>query len=164
MVRLRTAMWAVPVVGILLAGCGGSSSSSSTPSSSSSNGGSAVTVTTKAVSGLGTVLVTSKGLTLYSFAPDQHAKVTCVGACAAVWPPLKLGNGQQADATGAAKSSLLGSAADPAGGRVVTYNGWPLYTYVVDRSPGQATGQAIKLNGGLWYVLGPSGVVIHKKA
>jgi hypothetical protein len=41
-------------------------------------------------------------------------------------------------------------------------NGWPLYTYVADTAPGADTGQALNLNGGLWYVLAPSGLVIHK--
>ena len=44
-----------------------------------------------------------------------------------------------------------------AGGRVVTYHGWPLYTYENDAQPGQATGQAIDNDGGQWYVLRPSG-------
>ena len=34
---------------------------------------------------------------------------------------------------------------------MVTYNGWPLYTYASDIQPGQATGQGIDLNGGKWY-------------
>jgi secreted repeat protein with Y-X4-D motif len=55
---------------------------------------------------------------------------------------------------------LLGSDPDPAGGQVA---GWPLYTYVSDTSPGTDTGQALNLNGGLWYVLAPSGQVIHKE-
>jgi predicted lipoprotein with Yx(FWY)xxD motif len=112
---------------------------------------------------LGVVLVNSKGRTLYMFVPDKRSKVTCVGACAAIWPPVKLPKGAKPVASGAAKSSLLGSDRDPAGGRVVTYNGWPLYTYVGDHSAGQARGQALKLNGGYWYVLSPSGKVIHTK-
>ena len=36
------------------------------------------------------MLVDSKGHTLYTFEPDNHSKVTCVGSCAVVWPPLKL--------------------------------------------------------------------------
>ena len=52
---------------------------------------------------------------------------------------------------------------NPAGGRVVTYNKWPLYTYIGDTAPGQAKGQALNLNGGLWYVLSPSGKVIKAK-
>ncbi len=62
------------------------------------------------------------------------------------------------------RKKLLGRDRDPAGGRVVTYNRWPLYTYVADTKPGEATGQALDANGGLWYVLSPSGKVIKKKA
>lgn len=131
--------------------------------SSSRASSSAVKVSTRKIAKLGTVLVNSKGMTLYMFVPDKQRKVTCVGACAAIWPPLKLPAGMKPAAAGAVKASLLGSDGDPAGGRVVTYNKWPLYTYVGDHAPGQAKGQALKLNGGYWYVLSPSGKVIHTK-
>lgn len=155
-------------VGLGATGCGGSSSSSSTspPASSttpSTSTASTVQVSTKNVSGLGVILVDGQGRTLYSFVPDKHSKVTCVGSCAAVWPPLTLATGQTTVAAGQAKASMLGSDPDPAGGRVVTYAGWPLYTYVADTAPGADTGQALNINGGLWYVLAPSGQVIHKK-
>ena len=122
-----------------------------------------VQISTKKLPGLGTVLVNGTGRTLYMFVPDRRSKVTCVGSCAALWPPVKLAKGQKPVASGGAKASLLGSDPDPAGGRVATYAGWPLYTYVADASPGSAKGQALKLTGGLWYVLAPSGTVIHKK-
>jgi predicted lipoprotein with Yx(FWY)xxD motif len=121
------------------------------------------TVQTKKIKGLGVVLVNSRGLTLYMFVRDKQKKVTCTSAsCVAAWPPLKLKKGQKLTAGGAAKKSLLGSDPNPKGGRVVTYNRWPLYTYIADSKPGQATGQALDLNGGLWYVLSPSGKVIKK--
>src|SRR5437870_2106830 len=123
----------------------------------------AVKISTRKLPKLGTVLVNSKGRTLYMFVPDKQKKVTCVSTCAAIWPPVKLAKGAKAVAKGKAKASLLGSDANPAGGRVVTYNGWPLYTYVSDTAPGKATGQALNLNGGLWYVLAPSGKVIRTK-
>ena len=122
-----------------------------------------VVISTRKVPKLGTVLVDNKGLTVYMFVPDKRAKVTCKGVCAAVWPPLMLPKGARARAAGKAKARLLRSDPDPVGGRVVTYDGWPLYTYVGDRAPGQATGQALNLNGGLWYVLTPSGKVIRRK-
>lgn len=124
---------------------------------------SSVVVKTAKVKGLGTVLVNSKGFVLYMFAPDHHSKVTCTGSCAVVWPPLKIKAGAKAKAGGSAKASLLGSDKSPAGYHVVTYKGWPLYTYVADTKPGQANGQAKNLNGGFWYVLSPSGAVIKKK-
>ena len=123
-----------------------------------------VVISTRTVPGLGKVLVNSRGLTLYMFVPDKRKHVTCVSTCAAIWPPVFLPKNGKAVGVKGAKQSLLGSDRDPAGGRVVTYHGWPLYLYVADRKPGMATGQAINLNGGLWYVVAPSGAVIHKKA
>ena len=117
----------------------------------------AATVSTRKVGKLGTILVNSKGFTLYMFVPDKQKKVTCKGQCAVVWPPLKVKKGQKPTAGGSAKKKLLGM-----DGSVVTYNRWPLYTYVIDTKPGQAKGQGKKLNGGLWYVLSPSGKVIKK--
>ena len=122
-----------------------------------------VRISTRKLPKLGTVLVNSKGRTLYMFVRDKRKKVTCVGSCAVAWPPVKLPKGAKAVAAGKAKAALLGSDKNPAGGRVVTYNKWPLYTYVGDTAPGRATGQALNLNGGLWYVLSPSGKVIKTK-
>lgn len=120
----------------------------------------AVVVGAAKVGSLGEVLVDSAGKTLYIFYPDNHSKVTCTGACATVWPPLKVGSGETVKASGAVKQSLLGSDPDPEGGRVVTYNGWPLYTYVADSSPGMASGEGLNLNGGLWYVISVAGQVV----
>jgi predicted lipoprotein with Yx(FWY)xxD motif len=122
-----------------------------------------VKISSRTIPGLGAVLVNAEGRTLYTFAPDKGKNVTCVSACAAVWPPASLPSGQKPVAVGLVKQSLLGSNPDPSGGRVITYAGWALYTYVTDTAPGQATGQALNLNGGLWYVISPSGKVITKK-
>ena len=123
----------------------------------------APTVQTRKIKGLGVVLVNGRGFTLYMFVPDKRRRVTCKGACAVVWPPLKLKAGQKPTAGGAARKSLLGTDKNPGGGRVVTYAHWPLYTYIIDKKPGQAKGQAVNNSGGLWYVLSPSGKVIKKK-
>lgn len=122
-----------------------------------------VRISTRNVQGLGTVLVDARGRTLYMFVPDKRRRVTCVATCAAIWPPVKVPKSGKPIAAGRAKASLLGSDRDPAGGRVVTYAGWPLYAYVADTRAGLATGQALDLNGGLWYVLAPSGKVVRKK-
>ena len=115
------------------------------------------TVQTRKVKKYGVILVNSKGFVLYMFVPDHQKKVTCKGSCAVVWPPLKVKKGQKPTAGGAARKKLLGT-----DGRVVTYNRWPLYTYITDTKPGQATGQGINNSGGKWYVLSPSGKVIKK--
>lgn len=132
---------------------------------SSAAGGAAksVVVSTKKIPRLGTVLVDAKGRTLYMFVPDRRRRVTCVKACAVAWPPVKVAKGERLVGRAGVRRSLLGSDADPAGGRVATYARWPLYTYVGDVKAGQATGQALDANGGLWYVLSPAGKVIKTK-
>ena len=122
-----------------------------------------MTISSRTVPNLGTILVNSAGRTLYAFAPDKRAKVTCTGGCAAVWPPAYVPPGRRVVGGAGVKASLLGSAPDPTGGRVITYNGWPLYTYVADTGPGTETGQAVNLNGGLWWVVTTAGAVVKKK-
>ncbi len=151
---------------LTLAACGGGSSHSAAPAQNGVAGSHhsvGTTVSTREIGGLGTVLVNAQGMTLYAFAPDQRQRVTCTGGCASVWHPLALASAKPAGA-GTARPSLLGADASPAGGKVVTYGGWPLYTYVGDTSPGQANGQGLNANGGVWHVVSPSGAVIQTMA
>ena len=162
----------IVAVGLLVGACGSGGTTPTQPSGAAgttgttggSSSSSSVSLSTASVSGVGTVLVNSQGKTLYTFAPDKAKKVTCTGSCAAVWPPLKVPAGQKAAASAGAKESLVGSAPNPSGGDVVTYKGWPLYTYAADSAAGTAMGQALNLNGGFWYAISPSGTVIQKKA
>jgi predicted lipoprotein with Yx(FWY)xxD motif len=141
-----------------LAGCGGSAGPSAGGTTVAN--GAKITIMVRSLPAVGTVLVTSGGYALYMFQPDNRRAVTCSAVCAATWPPLKLPSGTTLVAGSGIKQSLLGTDPDPGGGRVVTYDGWPLYTYTGDVQPGQATGQAIDLNGGDWYVLSPSGTPV----
>jgi len=134
-----------------------------TKSKSTAPSGKAVTISSRTIPGLGDVLVNSAGHTLYVFAPDNATKVTCTGACAAVWPPEYLPAGGHAVGTNGVMTSLLASAPDPTGGKVVTYHGWPLYTYVADTTAGSAAGQDVNLTGGYWWVITTSGTVVKKK-
>lgn len=146
---------AVLLMLVAVAGCAGSASQSSAATAAGS--GAKVTIMARSLPSVGTVLVTSSGYTLYMFQPDNRRAVTCTAVCAATWPPLTLPAGTALVAGPGIKASLLGTDPETSGGRVITYNGWPLYTYTGDVQPGQATGQAIDLNGGEWYVLRPSG-------
>jgi predicted lipoprotein with Yx(FWY)xxD motif len=109
---------------------------------------------------LGTVLVTNKGFALYMFPPDAARRVTCTGGCAIAWPPLLVHAGETAAAGARVRPGLLGTAPNPGGGRVVTYKGWPLYTYLGDASAGHAAGQGVNDDGGYWYVIRPSGQIV----
>lgn len=107
------------------------------------------------VSGLGLVLVDSQGFTLYDFHKDRNSKSACYGPCAKVWPPL-LTDGEPHPSNGA-EAGLIGTTERNDGTTQVTYNGWPLYTYVADKKPGEANGNDFSSFGGEWYTLMANG-------
>ena len=99
-----------------------------------------------------TVLTNAKGFTLYWFAPDTPAKSNCNGGCAAYWPPVT-----GTPAAGPGVPGKLGTIKRSDGTTQATYDGHPLYTYIGDNAPGQAHGNNINLNGGLWHEVTASG-------
>jgi predicted lipoprotein with Yx(FWY)xxD motif len=91
------------------------------------------------------VLTNSRGFTLYWFAPDTATASKCYGSCAAYWPPVK----GPVKAPGIA--GKLGTIKRTNGTLQAIYNGHPLYTYIGDSGPGQAHGNNLNLNGGVWH-------------
>jgi predicted lipoprotein with Yx(FWY)xxD motif len=168
----RQSLGLIAAFGALAVGCGSSSSSSSSTAASSSSSSStpsstatsSAALSTRKLSGVGLVLVNGQGRTLYVFAPDSGKKVTCTGACAAVWPPLMVASGQKPSVSGGVNASLVSSDPNPSGGQVATYAGWPLYTYTADPGPGTDRGQGINSSGGRWHVIAPSGTVVTGKS
>ena len=99
------------------------------------------------------VLTNSSGRTLYWFAPDTPSKSACYGTCAAYWPPVI---GTPAAGPGVTLSKIA-TIARTDGTIQVTYAGHPLYTYIGDTAPGQASGNDINLNGGFWHEVPAAG-------
>ena len=93
-----------------------------------------------------TVLTNARGFTLYFFTPDTPATSRCYGSCAVYWPPVT-----GAAAAGPGLPGRVGTITRTGGSRQLTYNGHPLYTYIGDSAPGQARGNNLNLNGGLWH-------------
>ena len=118
-------------------------------------------VSTAKIKGVGTVLVNGAGRTLYVFAPDDHKKVTCNSACQGYWPAATVPPGSKIKAKGRVEQKLLGYTRNPVTHEgILTYNGWPLYTYIADSAPDMARGQNTDLNGGYWWVILPNGKVL----
>jgi predicted lipoprotein with Yx(FWY)xxD motif len=113
--------------------------------------GAQVILKTARVGGV-TVLTNASGRTLYWFAPDTPTTSKCTGSCAAYWPPV---TGRPRAGPGV--TGTLGTITRPGGDVQATYDGHPLYTYVGDGGPGQAQGNDLDLNGGLWYEVRVSG-------
>ena len=111
----------------------------------------AVVLKTTTIGGA-TVLTNAKGLTLYWFAPDTPATSACYGSCAAYWPPVTGKPTANPSVTG-----TLGTITRSGGQLQATYHGYPLYTYIGDSAPGQAHGNNLNLNGGLWHEVSVTG-------
>jgi predicted lipoprotein with Yx(FWY)xxD motif len=108
---------------------------------------------------LGRILVDGGGRTLYLFVADTGKTSTCYTSCAQYWPPV-LTKGAPRAVNGAA-ASLLGTTKRTDGSVEVTYAGHPLYYFITDKKPGDATGQGVDGFGGLWWVLTPSGAAMR---
>ena len=102
----------------------------------------------------GSMLFNAKKQAIYIFENDPENKTVCVDECAEAWPPV-FTKGKPVAGDGV-KVALLGTIERPDGGRQVTYAGKPLY-YYAHEGPGQVLCHNVHLNGGLWWVVGPSG-------
>jgi predicted lipoprotein with Yx(FWY)xxD motif len=149
---------------LALAGCGSDGSGggygggdretgADTTASAPVSGGALVSVAS--VPGVGSILVSSDGFTLYDFHKDEGTESSCYDACAGIWPPL-LTDGKPRPGNEAA-AAKLGTTKRKDGTVQVTYAGHPLYTYAADEKPGDAKGHDIESFGAEWYALTASG-------
>jgi predicted lipoprotein with Yx(FWY)xxD motif len=148
--------WIVPLlvsVGLVVAGCGGSSKDGG--GSASARAGSA-TVGTITVIGYGKALATS-GHPLYLLSSDPPGGSRCTDGCTSTWPPLTT-KGPPTAGPGA-DSSLLSTSKRADGSTQVLYDKHALYMH---RGRGLVSGAGVRAEGGIWYLVGPSGKAIKK--
>ena len=99
---------------------------------------------------LGSFIVAgSNNLTLYTFANDEPGVSNCEGGCLENWPAYTV---QSADelVTNPDVPEELGTITRTDGSLQVTLDGDPLYFFIGDQQPGDATGEGA---GGVWYVI-----------
>jgi predicted lipoprotein with Yx(FWY)xxD motif len=109
---------------------------------------------------LGSILVNSKGHTLYLFKKDTNGKSSCSASCAKFWPPL-LSRSKPTAGSGV-KASLLGRTRRSNGSLQVTYNKHPLYSYTLDTKAGQTKGEGVLIFGAKWYAVSAKGTAVVK--
>ena len=98
----------------------------------------------------GVILTDAEGMTLYLFTQDKAGESVCYGDCAEAWPPLVV------DGSPNIPDGLPGkfdTTERRDGSMQVTYGGMPLYYFVSDTAPGDATGQGVN---DVWFVVNPS--------
>ena len=152
--RMLLALPAVAAAAAVLAACGSSGTSSAAGGSSSTGSPAAATAGSLKTATIGgaTVLTDAKGFAVYSFAPDTMTKSDCDGACAAAWPPVK-----GPVTAGAGLTGKLGTIERSDGSAQATFDGHPLYTFAADTAPGQAKGNGLNEQGGVWHEITTSG-------
>lgn len=112
------------------------------------------TVITTGDSEFGPMLFDEKGQAIYIWELEESATAECYDSCAVAWPPVLTDGTPQA--SGEAKSELLGTTQRKDGTTQVTYNGHPLY-YYAHEAPGEVECHNISTHGGLWWVIQPNG-------
>ncbi|HWQ05323.1 MAG TPA: plastocyanin/azurin family copper-binding protein [Longilinea sp.] len=157
-ILLTTVLCAIFILSACTANSGYSPQSTAAPttaptSAAASGGGlDVITVNTVDNPTLGKILVNSQGMTLYLYTKDTPNTSNCYDKCATNWPPLLV----TGTPTGGVDidTAKLGTTKRTDGSMQVTYNGWPLYTYIADKKAGDTTGQNV---GSVWFVISPAG-------
>ena len=99
-----------------------------------------------------TVLVNSRGMTLYTLSAETHGRFICsTNVCLSLWKPLVVAHGATP-----AGAKLLATVKRPDGRTQVTYRGRPLYTFNEDKKPGDVKGNGFK-DVGTWLAATTSG-------
>ena len=137
---------------------GGDSSSSakSTPDKSTAAGASTGADLSTADSSLGTIVVDGKGMTAYYFTKDtkDSGVSACSGDCATAWPAIETTSDTP---TVDGVTGTVGTIPAADGGKQITIDGMPIYTFAKDTAPGDVNGQDAN---GVWYVIAPDGTMI----
>ncbi len=90
------------------------------------------------------ILVTSTGMTVYTFDKDvaDSGKSTCNGPCAINWPPVS--------AKDVKPAAPYSSVTRDDGSAQLAYKGKPLYLFVADKKAGDRNGDKVK---DVWHVV-----------
>ena len=104
-------------------------------------------------------LVGPEGKPVYLFTTDtrgegQPAALSCPVECRTVWPPVEV-LGELTLGDEIARDMVDTVQFD--GRAIVTYNGWPLYTFERDSAGETPRGNHVESFGGEWYLIGADG-------
>jgi predicted lipoprotein with Yx(FWY)xxD motif len=113
--------------------------------------------------GWGPLLTDPSGSPLYLDTRDARGRPTCVGACATEWIPLIVPDGASAQAGVGVSGRLIGTVARPGGGRQITYGGWPLYSFLGDRTTFSVTGNGRHAGGGTFHPVTAAGRAAERR-
>ena len=97
-----------------------------------------------------TILVDSRGRTLYRRTGERRGHILCKGSCAAIWPAVLVPRGAHLKAGKGVSRSRLSIVRLPGGKRAAAYKGAPLRRFTGDSKRGDANGDGFE---GIWHVI-----------
>jgi predicted lipoprotein with Yx(FWY)xxD motif len=107
---------------------------------------------TDATSTIGTYLIASNGMTLYTYAKDIAGTSNCTGLCTKAWPPYTVDSRDVLRNVQAGIRGNVDTTVRADGSMQVTYDGDPLYFFSQDKVSGDMLGQGI---ASVWYAAKP---------
>ena len=107
---------------------------------------------TDATSSVGTYLIASNGMALYTYARDFGGTSSCTGLCTKAWPPYTVDNRDVLRNVQAGINGKVDTTVRADGSMQVTYDGQPLYFFSQDTVSGDIKGQGV---GNVWYLAKP---------
>jgi predicted lipoprotein with Yx(FWY)xxD motif len=116
------------------------------------------------VGAFGEILTNAHGLSLYGLSDEFGGKLACTGECLEFWPPVLVSKSTTKVALGAGVAGVIGFVTRSKTTKQVTFDGYPLYTFVKDTGAGQTHGEGVVAFGGTWGLLRVSSLVLPSKA
>jgi predicted lipoprotein with Yx(FWY)xxD motif len=142
LLKRGAALSGLAAASVLAAACGssGGSTASSGAGSTGKVAAAKAIVSTGQLTGIGTVLVSSSGMTIYTpkTPAEANGNIKCTGSCLSFWFPVTTTSSASLRSSGLA--GKLGTIHLSDGTTQLTYNGRPLYTFRLDTAAGQAHG------------------------
>jgi predicted lipoprotein with Yx(FWY)xxD motif len=133
--HLLTVVLAIGVAALALAACGGDEDNGDATAASAGGGSGIASI--QSVDGTD-VLVDAESRTLYSAEVERDGRIRCIEGCTSFWDPV-VASAEQAESASADLELELGSVERPDGGKQLTFDGLPLYTFT-DEGPGELSG------------------------
>lgn len=99
------------------------------------------------------VLESSSSFSLYLLSNEKGAKLHCTGSCLSTWKPLVVKASVKSVAVAATVKGKIGFVKRTSKTKQVTFNTYPVYSYLGDTGPNQSMGQDVTSNGGTWHLV-----------
>ncbi len=119
------------------------------------SGASSPTIKTANVPSFSGALVNHSSRTLYVLSVEKGGKLKCKASCTPTWLPLLVKSSATAKSVslGAGVKGKIGFVTRSKTTKQVTFNSYPIYTYLGDSGALQSSGSQIHADGGTWTLI-----------